>query len=115
MGRAFDRIFVHSTYLKRNIIFMVLEFDSFDLNQSKMSYFRVRNRYVLLIPQFSIKIININFMRKIDLYCFRRDEVEKMPNALIVLPPQTSFVQFFLSNFTKRPRDKLILPKVKIL
>ena len=45
---------------------MVLEFDSFDLNQSKMSYFRVRNRYILLIPQFSIKIININFMRKID-------------------------------------------------
>ena len=34
-------------------------------------------------------------MRKIDLYYFRRDEVEKMPNALIVLPPQTSFVHFF--------------------
>ena len=51
-------------------------------------------------------------MRKIDLYYFRRDEVEK--NALIVLPPQTSFVHFF-EQLYKRPRDKLILPKVKIL
>ena len=59
-------------------------------------------KYVLLIPQFSIKIININFMRKIDLYCFRRDEVEKMPNALIVLPPQTSFVQFFFEQLYKK-------------
>ena len=54
-------------------------------------------------------------MRKIDLYYFRRDEVEKMPNALIVLPPQTSFVHFFFEQLYKRPRDKLILPKVKIL
>ena len=81
---------------------MVLEFDSFDLNQSKMSYFRVRNRYVLIIPQFSIKIINIDFMRKIDPCHFRRDRVEKMPNALIVLPPQTSFVQFFFEQLYKK-------------
>ena len=36
---------------------MVLEFDRFDLNQSKMSYFRVRNKYV---PTTHTTILNKN-------------------------------------------------------